>query len=85
MKGGFVFEDGAEINGVCEHTYCCGENRETEFFHVKKNDSEFDVLVLNRKMADNMYLLVMAVWYLQRLCFWRMRMESDLRVLRHRT
>ncbi len=57
MKGGFVFEDGAEINGVCEHTYCCGENRETEFFHVKKNDSEFDVLVLNRKMADNMYLL----------------------------
>ncbi len=57
MKGGFVFEDGAEINGVCEHTYCCGENRETEFFRVKKNDSEFDVLVLNRKMADNMYLL----------------------------
>lgn len=57
MKGGFVFEDGAEINGGCEHTYCCGENRETEFFHVKKNDSEFDVLVLNRKMADNMYLL----------------------------
>lgn len=57
MKGGFVFEDGAEINGVCEHTYCCGENRETEFFHVKKIDSEFDVLVLNRKMADNMYLL----------------------------
>lgn len=57
MQGKFVFEDTARINGSKENAYVCGKNLQAEHFCVEKDGSRRNVLVLSRKMANNMFLL----------------------------
>ena len=57
MRGRFVFESGAKINGADTSVYICAENLQAERFSVEKGDVRMHVLVLSRDMADNMFLL----------------------------
>lgn len=57
MKGSFVFEDGVRINGEQKREYHCQEGSRSECFLAQKDAVRIHVLVLSRKMADQMYLL----------------------------
>ena len=56
MKAGFLFEEGTAVNGKDDRHYECSE-KSAELFHVRRDDTEVDVLVVDRALADQMYLV----------------------------
>ena len=57
MEGRFVFENASKVNGTGENVYFCRENLQAEHFFVEKDGIQRKVLVVNREMANNMFLL----------------------------
>lgn len=57
MDGRFVFENAAKVNGSGDNAYVCKENLQAEHFVVEKDGTHLNVLVINREMANNMFLL----------------------------
>lgn len=57
MDGEFLFEDGAVVRETSDRTYRCSGNVPAELFHLEKGNTKCGVLVLNREMADRMYVL----------------------------
>ena len=57
MDGRFVFENASKVNGTGENVYFCRENLQAEHFFVEKDGIQRKVLVVNREMANNMFLL----------------------------
>lgn len=57
MRGQFVFESGAKINGKAENVYTCAEKLQTDLFAVEKDGVRLHVLILSRDMSNNMFLL----------------------------
>lgn len=57
MRASFEFEDGVLINGNKKKQYLCGEEKEAELFTVAKGDTEVKILVLDRILANQLYLL----------------------------
>lgn len=56
MRGRFLFGKGTVINGKDTGYYECGEGN-AELFHVQNDSVEIDVLVVDRPLADQMYLV----------------------------
>lgn len=52
----FTFEDGA-VTSQGGKTFACHSDREKELFQVEKGETQIHILCLNRKMANQMYLL----------------------------
>lgn len=57
MDGEFLFEDGAVVRETSDSTYRCSENVPAELFHLEKGNTKCSVMVLNREMANRMYVL----------------------------
>jgi hypothetical protein len=57
MKGSFVFEENARINGTDNYIYRCEENLNEEYFTVEKGTVRIGVLVLSRALANDMFRL----------------------------
>lgn len=57
MDGRFVFENDSRVNGTEKNSYVCKKNLQAERFVVEKDGLCRKVLVINRKMANNMFLL----------------------------
>lgn len=56
MRASFLFEKGTAVNGKAVEYYECSEEG-AELFHVQKDDTKIDVLVVDRTFADKMYLV----------------------------
>ncbi len=57
MNGEFRFESEARIAGTDTNIYRCGQEISAECFMVEKDGAGCKVLVLSRRLADNMFLL----------------------------
>lgn len=58
MRAKFVFESGVKINGEMEAScYDCEEDMEAEAFVVEKEEVKISILVINRKLADQMFCI----------------------------
>lgn len=57
MKAAFEFEEGVLINGDKQNLYTCREENRAELITVAKGDTEIKILVLDRTLADQLYLL----------------------------
>lgn len=61
MTAGFRFEDGVEILGGCGHAegsaYTLPKGVSSTLFTVKKGSSQIDILLLDRSLANSLYLL----------------------------
>ena len=57
MDPSFAFEKGVRINEEEKNVHVCEEGFQAELFTVKKNGAAVKVLVIDRKLADQLYLL----------------------------
>lgn len=57
MKGSFLFEKGAKVNGENGTVYTCADNLKIDCFFVEKDGLRRNALVISRKMANHMFLL----------------------------
>ncbi len=63
MRAEFLFEEGVAINGKqtdsyqCNQCRQCGDGVDTELFEVEKEGRKLSVLVVSRKLANQMFLL----------------------------
>lgn len=57
MRASFIFEEGVCINGQENNTYFGKADSKEVLFTVIKNEKRINVLVINRELADQMYLL----------------------------
>lgn len=63
MRAEFLFEDGVWVNGKqtdsyqCDQCCQCADGADTELFEVEKEGRKLSVLVVSRKLANQMFLL----------------------------
>lgn len=63
MRAEFLFEDGVWVNGKqtdsyqCDQCCQCADGADTELFEVEKEGRKLSVLIVSRKLANQMFLL----------------------------
>lgn len=57
MQAAFTFEESVVINGKAERVYICEKNMQADLFTVEKDDVTVKILVIDRSLANQMYVL----------------------------